>query len=76
MMAEGVQNSQYLLIVFAKVLAKSCLVDALHFDDVGRYGLWSVLVNEALGHVVVDGILGLLVKHQNETFNFLCVLLI
>ena len=33
-------------------------------------------MDEALGDVVVDGILGLLVKHQNETLNFLCVLLI
>ena len=73
---ECVENCQDLLVVASEIFSQCCLVNPLHLDDVTRNSLGSVFVDESLGHIIGNGQLGLLVKHQNEVLNLLSVLLV
>lgn len=70
------QDSQHFFIIFSKILPEDCLVDALGLDYVLCYGVGGVFVDETLGHVVRDGVLWLLVEHQDEQLGFLRIFLI
>jgi hypothetical protein len=74
--AERVKNGEDFLVIFSEVLSHDGFVDALSFDEVGGDGVGRVLVDEALGDVVLDGVLRLFVEHHDEQFCFLIVLLV
>ena len=70
-LAVGVQHIQHLLVILAEVFSQDGLIDALNLDDILGDGIRTVLVNEPLCNVIVDGVLGLLVEHEDEE---LCLL--
>jgi hypothetical protein len=71
-----VQYVQNFLIVLAEVLPEDDLIDALHLDDILGDGVGAVLVDESLGDVVGDGVLRLLVEHEDEVLCLLRELLV
>ncbi|CAM5999414.1 unnamed protein product [Sphagnum balticum] len=65
------QYLQHLLVVFAEVFSKNCLVQSLHLYYVLGNRIGSVLVDEPPSHIVCDSRLWLLVEHQDEHFHLL-----
>lgn len=74
--AVRVQYVQDFLIVLAEVLPEDDFIDALHLDDILSDGIGAVLVDEALGDVVGDGVLRFLVEHEDEVLCLLRELLV
>ena len=65
------ENGEHFFIILSKVLSENSLVNAFSLDDVGCDGIWSVLMDEAFGDVVCDGLFWFFVEHEDEEFGFL-----
>lgn len=62
------QHIEYLLIILPEVFPQDGLIYAFDLDDILRYGVGTVLVDEPLCNVIVYGVLWFLVEHEDEEF--------
>lgn len=65
-LAIGMQDIQHLFIIFAEVFSQDGLINSFDLDDILGYGIRTVLMNEPLCNVVIDGVLWFLIEHENE----------
>lgn len=62
------QHIEHLLIILPEVFSQDGLIYAFDLDDILSYGVGTVLVDESLCNVIVDGVLWFLVEHEDEEF--------
>lgn len=62
------QHIEDLFIIFTKVFSQDGLIYAFDLDDILCYGVGTVLMDEPLCNVIIDGVLRFLVEHEDEEF--------
>lgn len=69
--AIAVQHFQYFFIILPKILSQHNFIQSLNLNDVGRYGIRGILVDESFKYVIVDCVFWFLIKHEYELLYFL-----